>query len=128
MQTEAKIIQRDVRHKCAARTWECLACDGEYCMAEQPKYCPECGAMATSVILKLEPEQDTLSILNSDIENELTSHRKKLVLASLCLLAGSFGSTFDFIFWQSQHRLISSLTLIVCLVAGIMGAIAIIKE
>ena len=50
------ISQSDVLHECRSRMWHCRGCREDFCMYEQPKFCPMCGMQAAEVELKQEPE------------------------------------------------------------------------
>ena len=38
------ICQSDVKHDCRSRMWHCSNCREDWCMGDQPKFCPLCGA------------------------------------------------------------------------------------
>lgn len=54
MTSTGRIQQSDVRHQCCVRMWHCTNCKEDFCMAEQPKFCPLCGIQAAEVKLKSE--------------------------------------------------------------------------
>jgi rubrerythrin len=48
----SQIWQSDVFHACQSRMWHCTACRKDWCMAEEPVFCPLCGARPELVKLK----------------------------------------------------------------------------
>jgi rubrerythrin len=42
-QKQTLITQSDIYHKCNARMWFCSECKDDFCMSEEPKFCPMCG-------------------------------------------------------------------------------------